>query len=85
MAGTSTKRVAFLQTQLQKSSGPIVAASDYVRTVPESIRAFIPEGRKFMTLGTDGFGRSDTRVALREFFQVDATHIAKAALHLLKK
>jgi pyruvate dehydrogenase E1 component len=85
LAGTSTKRVAFLQTQLQKSSGPIVAASDYVRTVPESIRAFIPEGRKFMTLGTDGFGRSDTRVALREFFQVDATHIAKAALHLLKK
>jgi len=84
-AGAGNQRVPFLQTQLEKSCGPIVAASDYVRTVPESVRAYIPEGRKFMTLGTDGFGRSDTRAALREFFQVDASHIAKAALHLLKK
>jgi len=74
---------AFLQSQLEKSAGPIIAASDYVRTVPESVRAFVPEGRKFMTLGTDGFGRSDTRAALRDFFQVDAAHIAKTALHLL--
>jgi pyruvate dehydrogenase E1 component len=48
--------------------------------VPESIRAYVPEGRAYVTLGTDGFGRSDTRSALREFFGVDAAHIARAAL-----
>jgi pyruvate dehydrogenase E1 component len=51
--------------------------------VPESVRAFVPEGRRFHTLGTDGFGRSDTRAALRAFFQVDATSIAQAALRAL--
>ncbi|MGI9152793.1 MAG: hypothetical protein ACR2IY_02815, partial [Rubrivivax sp.] len=51
----------------------------YVRAVPEGIRAYVPAGREFVTLGTDGFGRSDTRSALREFFGVDATHIARAA------
>ena len=81
--GKGKKVKAFLQTQLEKSAGPIIATSDYVRTVPESVRAFVPEGRKFMTLGTDGFGRSDTRAALRDFFQVDAAHIAKTALHVL--
>ncbi|MBW8722695.1 MAG: hypothetical protein JF626_12775, partial [Polaromonas sp.] len=54
------------------------------RAVPESIRAFVPEGRRYLTLGTDGFGRSDTRAALREFFNVDAQSIVKAALHVLK-
>jgi len=65
---------------LQQGRGPLVAASDYVRAVPESIRAYVPEGRAYVTLGTDGFGRSDTRSALREFFGVDAAHIARAAL-----
>jgi pyruvate dehydrogenase E1 component len=65
---------------LRQGRGPIVAASDYVRAVPESIRAYVPEGRAYVTLGTDGFGRSDTRSALREFFGVDAAHIARAAL-----
>ncbi|MFY8085553.1 MAG: transketolase-like TK C-terminal-containing protein, partial [Rubrivivax sp.] len=65
---------------LQQGRGPIVAASDYVRAVPESIRACVPAGRAYVTLGTDGFGRSDTRSALREFFGVDAAHIARAAL-----
>jgi pyruvate dehydrogenase E1 component len=73
----------FIEAQLIKGTGPIIAASDYVRSVPESIRAYVPHGRKMMTLGTDGFGRSDTRAALREYFQVDADHIAKAALYLL--
>jgi len=50
-----------------------------VRAVPEQVRAFLPEGRRFITLGTDGFGRSDTRAALRQFFQVDAAAIANAA------
>ena len=69
----------FVAQQLARSSGPIVAASDYVRSVPESIRAFVPNGRRYVTLGTDGFGRSDTRAALRGFFGVDAASIAQAA------
>jgi pyruvate dehydrogenase E1 component len=52
--------------------------SDYVRAVPESIRAFVPA--RYATLGTDGFGRSDTRAALRDFFEVDAKWIAFNAL-----
>ncbi len=70
--------------QLSSSEGPIIAATDYVRAVPESIRAFLPPGRSYLTLGTDGFGRSDTRAALRGFFGVDAASIVKAALHQLK-
>ena len=69
----------FLTRQLMTSAGPVIAASDYVRAVPESIRAFVPSGRRYVTLGTDGFGRSDTRAALREFFGVDAGSIARAA------
>ncbi|MFO1245368.1 MAG: alpha-ketoglutarate dehydrogenase [Ramlibacter sp.] len=65
--------------QLASSQGPVIAATDYVRAVPESVRAFIPEGRRYVTLGTDGFGRSDTRAALRQFFGVDAASIARAA------
>ncbi len=57
----------------------MIAATDYVRAVPETVRAFVPEGRRYITLGTDGFGRSDTRAALRQFFGVDAQAVAKAA------
>jgi len=64
---------------LQDTQGSIVAATDYVRAVPESIRPYIPAGRNYRTLGTDGFGRSDTRAALRQFFQVDAASIVRAA------
>jgi pyruvate dehydrogenase E1 component len=71
--------VPYFTKILKDSSGPIIAATDYVRSVPESVRAFIPEGRSFMTLGTDGFGRSDTRAALREFFAVNAEAIEKTA------
>ena len=73
----------FIEEQLESSRGPIIAATDYVRAVPESIRAFIPQGRSYLTLGTDGFGRSDTRAALRAFFGVDAPSIVKAALYQL--
>jgi pyruvate dehydrogenase E1 component len=69
----------FVARQLAQGTGPIIAATDYVRAVPESIRAFLPQGRRYVTLGTDGFGRSDTRAALREFFGVDAASIARAA------
>ena len=68
---------------LSATQGHVIAATDYVRAVPESVRAFVPEGRRYRTLGTDGFGRSDTRAALRRFFAVDADSIAQAALQSL--
>ncbi len=75
----------FVAQQLAKSTGPIVAATDYVRAVPESIRAYLPAGRRLLTLGTDGFGRSDTRAALRSFFGVDAQSIVRAARHAIEQ
>jgi pyruvate dehydrogenase E1 component len=74
----------FIAQQLAASRGPVIAATDYVRAVPESVRAFLPEGRRYLTLGTDGFGRSDTRAALRNFFGVDAASIVRAAKHALR-
>jgi len=73
----------FLAQLLEETSGPIIAASDYVRLVPESVRAYIPEGRRYVTLSTDGFGRSDTRAALRQFFGVDAASITRVARRAL--
>ena len=64
---------------LAGGTGPVIAATDYVRSVPESVRAYLSAGRSYRTLGTDGFGRRDTRAALRAFFQVDAASIVKAA------
>ncbi len=78
-----TQAAPFISTMLRESRGPIVAATDYVRAVPESVRAFVPDGRDYLALGTDGFGRSDTRAALRSFFGVDAASIAQAARTLL--
>ncbi|MDO9402686.1 MAG: alpha-ketoglutarate dehydrogenase [Polaromonas sp.] len=75
---------AFITRLLAGSEGPVIAATDYVRAVPDSIRAFLPAGRSYLTLGTDGFGRSDTRAALRQFFGVNAASIAQAALHQIK-
>jgi pyruvate dehydrogenase E1 component len=74
---------AFVHEQMKAASGPIIAATDYVRAVPESIRAYLPAGRRYITLGTDGFGRSDTRAQLRAFFQVDAASVVRAARHAL--
>jgi pyruvate dehydrogenase E1 component len=68
----------YVSAQLKRSAAPVVAASDYVRGVAESIRAFVPA--RYAVLGTDGFGRSDTRARLREFFEVDAKWIAFTAL-----
>ena len=79
-ADQDTKNVAYLTALLSQSQGPVLAASDYVCAVTESVRAFIPEGRRYKTLGTDGFGRSDTRAALRNYFEVDAAAIVRAAL-----
>ncbi len=72
------RRRSFLAEQLADARGPFVAVSDWVRLVPDQITRFLP-GRA-ICLGTDGFGRSDTREALRRHFEVDADHIAYAAL-----
>ena len=61
--------------------GPVVAVSDYIRAVPDQVARWVP--RQFVSLGTDGFGRSDTRAALRRFFEVDAAHIVVAVLSSL--
>jgi pyruvate dehydrogenase E1 component len=66
---------------LAGTGGPVIAASDYMRTVPDLIRTWVP--RRYVTLGTDGFGRSDTRAALRDFFEVDRNHVTVAALKAL--
>ena len=64
-------------------SGPVVAASDYVKALPDAIDRWLP--RQLVSLGTDGFGRSDNRAALREFFEVDARFITVAALSELAR
>jgi pyruvate dehydrogenase E1 component len=66
---------------LAGQSGPFVAATDYMRTVPDQIRQWVP-GR-YHVLGTDGYGRSDSRAALRGFFEVDRRYVALAALKSL--
>ncbi len=72
---------SFVENAFANSKGPFVSATDYVRLVSEQIARFLPG--KLVALGTDGFGRSDTREALRRHFEVDAEHIALAALHAL--
>jgi pyruvate dehydrogenase E1 component len=69
---------SWVERCLAETKGPVVAASDYVSAVADLIRPYVP--RRYVTLGTDGFGRSDTRAALRAFFEVDARNIALAAL-----
>ena len=83
LAGEPDPGTPFIARQLAGAAGPVIAASDYVRGVPESVRAVLPAGRRVLTLGTDGFGRSDTRAALRNFFGVDAQSIVRAARHAL--
>jgi pyruvate dehydrogenase E1 component len=74
-------RVPYVQACLAEQSGPFVAATDYMRIVPDQIRQWVP-GR-YHVLGTDGYGRSDSRAALRGFFEVDRRYIALAALKSL--
>ncbi len=74
------ERVPFLVTErLAESDGPIVAVTDYMRAVPDQVARWMP--RRFTSLGTDGFGRSDTRDVLRRFFEVDAAHVVVAVLY----
>jgi pyruvate dehydrogenase E1 component len=75
----------FLTEVLERSEGPIVAASDFVKGLPDLVARWAPRDRAWVTLGTDGWGRSDTREALRRLFQVDAASIATAALAALAR
>jgi pyruvate dehydrogenase E1 component len=78
---TATPKRSHVETLLSDSQGPIVAATDYVRAFAEQIRPYVP--RRYLVLGTDGYGRSDTRERLRRFFEVDRHHVAVAALKAL--
>ena len=74
-------KASYVAKCLTERSGPVVAASDYMRMYADQIRPFVPNA--YVTLGTDGYGRSDTRAQLRHFFEVDAKYIAVTALYAL--
>jgi pyruvate dehydrogenase E1 component len=80
---TEPRRTCFVEEQLRGATGPCIAASDYVRAVPEQIAPWAPGG--LYVLGTDGLGRSETRTALRRHFEVDAECVAIAALYQLSR
>ena len=75
---TEKPRTSFFEEAIAGVKGPFIAASDYVRAVPEQMDPWVPGG--LYTLGTDGFGRSDSRGPLRRFFEVDAESVALATL-----
>ncbi|MHB1230642.1 MAG: pyruvate dehydrogenase (acetyl-transferring), homodimeric type [Halothiobacillus sp.] len=74
-------KIPYVTATLAPTTGPIIAATDYIHLYTEQVRSFMP--RRYVTLGTDGFGRSDTRAALRKFFEVDAVNIVITALKAL--
>jgi pyruvate dehydrogenase E1 component len=78
---TELPKKSYVETVLEKEQGPFVAVSDNLKAVPDQIAPWVPGG--LTTLGTDGFGRSDTREALRRFFEVDAECVTVATLHAL--
>jgi pyruvate dehydrogenase E1 component len=80
---TKTPRVPYVTQALEKTEGVIVSASDYVKALADSIDRWMP--RPLVSLGTDGFGRSENRASLRDFFEVDAKHIVIATLSALMR
>jgi pyruvate dehydrogenase E1 component len=74
-------RTNHVERCLRDAAGPVVAASDYIRAYADQVREFVP--RTYRVLGTDGFGRSDTREQLRRFFEVNRYYVAIAALEAL--
>jgi len=74
---------AFLERCLRDHAGPVIAATDYMKVFADQIRAYLPQPARYSVLGTDGFGRSDTRRALRGFFEVDRRYVAVAELKAL--
>jgi len=77
-----TPKQSYVSECLSNTDGPIIAATDYMRIFADQIRPYLPE-KKYVVLGTDGFGRSDTREKLREFFEVDRRYVVVAALSAL--
>jgi pyruvate dehydrogenase E1 component len=78
---TSEPEASYVEQCLASREGPVIAATDYVKLYADQIRAFVPA--HYVVLGTDGFGRSDTREALRSFFEVDRRHVVVATLKAL--
>ncbi|MEY2452276.1 MAG: pyruvate dehydrogenase component [Acidimicrobiaceae bacterium] len=73
-------RVPYVTEQMTTSEGPLIAVTDFMKIVPDQVSRWAPDDRAFIPLGTDGFGRSDTREALRRFFETDAAHVVVAVL-----
>jgi len=80
---TGRPRKSYVTEALERTAGPIVASTDYMRLFADQVRPLIPVGRAYKVLGTDGFGRSDTREKLRHFFEVDRYYVTVAALKAL--
>jgi len=78
---TEERQVSHVTKLLKDAKGPVVASTDYVRALVDQIRGYVPN--KFVVLGTDGYGRSDTREKLRHFFEVDRYWVTVAALNAL--
>ena len=76
-------RTPYVTHVLKERAGPVVAASDYLKAFADQIRPFVPQGRAYRVLGTDGFGRSDSRAKLRHFFEVNRQFVTVAALKAL--
>ncbi|AFZ83611.1 pyruvate dehydrogenase E1 component [Candidatus Kinetoplastibacterium blastocrithidii TCC012E] len=76
-------KVPYFTEKLLDSSGPIIASTDYMKSFADQVRPFIPKGRDYYVLGTDGFGRSDFRFKLRDYFEVDRYYIVLSALKAL--
>ncbi len=74
-----------MSEQLEPHTGPVVASTDYMKAYAEQIRSYIPKGRTYKVLGTDGFGRSDFRSKLREHFEINRHYIVIAALKALSE
>jgi len=77
------KKISFLNKKIKSGNGPVIAVSDYVKLVAEQISPYI--NCPFMALGTDGFGRSDTRDSLRDFFEVNKFYIVLSSINILIK
>jgi pyruvate dehydrogenase E1 component len=81
--GAKESRTPWVTSMLEKTSGPVVASTDYMKAFADQVRAWIPAGRSYRVLGTDGFGRSDFRYRLREHFEVDRRFVVISALRAL--
>ena len=78
MHPTEEPRIPWVTEQLAQSEGPVIAVSDFMHSVTDQIIQWVP--RRYLTLGTDGFGRSDTRAKLRRFFETDTAHVVVTTL-----